>query len=79
MAVYWFTELGIHADAKKLVPYHIDWTQRVHHMAGPLSVTVSNRLLELGWIAKGKIRRSIQLTELGRKELYEKLQLEIQD
>jgi len=66
----WMREFGIEESkihkARPMIPWHIDWTERVHHMAGPVSVAITHRLLELGWIDRGKIHRSIVLTELGQ-------------
>ncbi|HLR65550.1 MAG TPA: winged helix-turn-helix domain-containing protein [Virgibacillus sp.] len=52
------------------IPYHIDWTERKHHIAGPFALAITKRLLDLGWIQEGSIRRSIQVTEIGRFEIW---------
>ncbi|ASK64186.1 transcriptional regulator [Virgibacillus phasianinus] len=51
------------------IPYHIDWTARKHHIAGPLALAITKRLLDLGWIEEGSTHRSIQVTEMGRSEI----------
>ncbi|NRD80932.1 helix-turn-helix transcriptional regulator [Bacillus sp. BRMEA1] len=69
----WLREFGIHPLPKKVnpeaVPLHIDWTVRKHHLAGPLAISITQRLIDLGWVEKGAIRRSIQLTNLGRSAI----------
>jgi DNA-binding transcriptional ArsR family regulator len=69
----WLREFGIHPIPKKVnleaVPHHIDWTVRKHHLAGPLSLLITQRLIDLGWIERGSIRRSIQVTNLGRSAI----------
>jgi DNA-binding transcriptional ArsR family regulator len=67
----WLREFGIEESkihkARPVIPWHIDWTERVHHMAGPLALAVTRRLFELGWIVQGQIRRSIVVTERGQE------------
>ncbi|UUZ96568.1 winged helix-turn-helix domain-containing protein [Paenibacillus sp. P25] len=70
----WFANLGMKASRKhKVIPHHIDWTERVRHLAGPVSVEMTKRMFELGWITRGEVRRSALLTESGRSALYEQL------
>lgn len=77
----WLREWGVGESAirgaRHGVPRHVDWTERVHHMAGPAARAVTERLLELGWIAKGPVRRSIVITELGSRKLAEELGLSV--
>lgn len=79
----WLREFGIEESkihkARPMIPWHIDWTERVHHIAGPVAVAITNRLLELGWIARGKIHRSIVLTERGREAFRRELGISVGD
>ena len=61
------------------VPRHVDWTERVHHMAGPIALAVTTHLLELDWIRRGPVRRSIVVTTLGREKLEQELGLNVDD
>ncbi|WP_196601223.1 ArsR/SmtB family transcription factor [Pectinatus frisingensis] len=64
----WLNNFGVNINAKKnhrVIPWHIDWTQRVHHMAGPIAVGLTNRLFELNLITRGSVHRSVKLTEHG--------------
>lgn len=67
----WIREFSIEESkirkARSVIPWHIDWTERVHHMAGPVALAITKRLFELGWIARGEVRRSIVVTELGQE------------
>lgn len=65
----WMKRFGINPSRKMdntVIPYHVDWTARKFHIAGPFALAITNRLLELGWIKHGKVHRSIQVTDLGQ-------------
>ena len=68
----WLKDFGIDEvkirKASSFIPWHVDWTERVHHIAGPIAVAITKRLLELGWITQGQVRRSIIITEQGKRE-----------
>jgi DNA-binding transcriptional ArsR family regulator len=49
--------------------YCIDWTEQAHHLAGPLGTAVTDRLFELGYLARGRVPRSVCLTPRGQDEL----------
>jgi len=46
--------------------YCVDWTEQAHHLSGPLGAAITDRLFELGWITRGVVPRSIQVTAEGR-------------
>jgi len=70
----WLLDFSIESLPQKVnlnaIPQHIDWTVRKHHMAGPLALAITRRLLDLGWIEQGSIRRSIRITEKGRQKIF---------
>jgi DNA-binding transcriptional ArsR family regulator len=43
----------------------LDWTQRRPHLSGALGAAITSRLLELGWIERGRARRSVRVTLAG--------------
>jgi len=45
----------------------LDWSERVHHLAGSLGGALLARLLELGWIARTPASRAVQVTLDGRQ------------
>jgi DNA-binding transcriptional ArsR family regulator len=47
----------------------LDWTERRHHIGGPLGRTITAGLLELGWVARCASSRALRLTETGRAGL----------
>jgi len=49
----------------------IDWTQRRQHLNGALAAAITARLFALGWIERGKRRRSVRVTEAGLDGLAE--------
>ncbi|MBM7646215.1 DNA-binding transcriptional ArsR family regulator [Scopulibacillus daqui] len=71
----WLRQFGIDPLPKNIdfnaVPHHIDWTVRKHHIAGPLALAITERLFELGWIKRGSIQRSVQITEIGHTKMLE--------
>lgn len=60
-----------------MIPYHVDWTARKSHIAGPFALALAKRLLALGWIKKGTIHRSIEVTEKGKQGFKEEFLLDI--
>jgi DNA-binding transcriptional ArsR family regulator len=49
----------------------LDWTERRRHLSGALAAAITTRLFETGWIERGPRRRSVVITEAGRKGLAE--------
>jgi DNA-binding transcriptional ArsR family regulator len=47
----------------------LDWTERAPHVSGALGAALLERLLELGWLARGRVPRGLVLTEAGRDGL----------
>ena len=68
----WLKDFGVDEvkirKASSFIPWHVDWTERVHHIAGPIALAITKRLFELDWITQGQIRRSIIVTEQGKRE-----------
>lgn len=46
----------------------VDWSEQRHHLSGPVGAALADRLLDLGWIRRGTVRRSILVTEAGARE-----------
>jgi DNA-binding transcriptional ArsR family regulator len=60
-------------DVRKLKPGRhgvacrcLDWTERRHHLAGPLGTRLLQRCCELGWLTRTQKSRAVQLTRKGR-------------
>jgi DNA-binding transcriptional ArsR family regulator len=73
----WFEALGLDLDAMRskrgVARQCLDWTERRHHLAGPLGVTLLSRMVALGWIETVAGSRAARLTTVGREELRERL------
>lgn len=60
----WGIEHGLLSTTRPL-RYCVDWTEEAHHLAGVLGAAVTTRLFDLGWIAKGKVPRGVEVTREG--------------
>jgi DNA-binding transcriptional ArsR family regulator len=80
----WFSELGIEVDTLKLTAAGVarqclDWTERRHHLAGPLGAALMARFIDLGWLRRDGASRAVSITPTGISELRRLLQIEILD
>ena len=75
----WLQQLGIHVNTARrgFARACLDWTERRHHVAGPLGTLLFKRFLELGWIARIHDGRAVRLTHRGRLELEQQLRLRL--
>ena len=81
--VVWFASvLGI--DATALLPGRhgvacrcLDWTERRHHLAGPLGTQMLRRCCDLRWLARTPSSRAVQLSPLGRDSLHRQLGISV--
>jgi DNA-binding transcriptional ArsR family regulator len=48
------------------VPWHIDWSERRHHVAGGLGAALADRLFELQWLVRNPTSRAVRLTAEGK-------------
>ncbi|MEJ3658097.1 helix-turn-helix domain-containing protein [Actinomycetes bacterium KLBMP 9759] len=72
--------LGVDVDAvadarsrRPLLRFCTDWTEQRHHLAGRLGAAVLDALLRQGWVAPTARRRALAVTDLGERELHERL------
>ena len=77
----WFAELGIaiptSGQAHRLAARRcLDWTERRHHLAGPLGTALLARMVELGWVRRSPGTRAVTVTPAGAKGLKESLGLD---
>ncbi|HKR44322.1 MAG TPA: helix-turn-helix domain-containing protein [Paraburkholderia sp.] len=76
----WFGELGLDVAALKpgrhgIARQCLDWTERQHHLAGPLGVALLTLLCERGWMRRTRASRAVQVTPRGWVDLRERLGL----
>ena len=76
----WFGGLGL--DVARIVPGRhgiarscLDWTEREHHLAGPLGTAFLARACALGWFRRSPSTRSIDVTSKGWDALGRQLGL----
>jgi DNA-binding transcriptional ArsR family regulator len=72
----WLRNFGIDETVLKkrgslVVPHHIDWSERRHHIAGELGAAIARRLFELEWIIRTPSSRAIRLTTTGQQALQD--------
>lgn len=72
----WFGDFGL--DITKIKPGRrglarqcLDWTERQHHLAGPLGRQFMDLLCDKGWIRRAKSSRAIEVTPKGWRGLQE--------
>jgi len=71
----WFAALGVDvgtATGRQC----LDWTERTHHIAGPLGRVLLQALCAAQWLRPVGASRRIEVTPLGWRELREQLQLD---
>ena len=78
----WFQSLGVELPDDIRVPNKfarrcLDWTERRHHLAGPLGCSLYKRLGELRWVVPIRGSRAVRVTLEGRSRLWELLRLPI--
>ena len=76
--VAWFGDVGLRVQdirptRRGLARQCLDWTERTHHLAGPLGVQFLNRLCEAGWVLRARNSRAVLVTPKGWQELHRRL------
>lgn len=77
----WFGEVGVDVAALKptrrgLARQCLDWTERNHHLAGPLGAAFLGALCEAGRLRRSRASREIEITPKGRIELKRRLDID---
>lgn len=77
----WFDGLGVDVAALKptrrgLARQCLDWTERQHHLAGPLGVQLMTLFCAKGWLRRHKHSRAVQVTPQGWTGLKQHLGIE---
>jgi hypothetical protein len=55
----------------------LDWSERRYHVAGFVGAEIWRRCLELGWLARQRDTRAVQVTAAGRRGLRDRLGIEL--
>ncbi len=74
----WFASIGLDvarlkATRRGLARQCLDWTERTHHLAGPLGVRFMSLMCEKGWLRRVNGSRAVQITPNGSTELRRRL------
>ncbi|MCI3204477.1 MULTISPECIES: helix-turn-helix transcriptional regulator [Pandoraea] len=82
--IEWFASLGL--DVTRITPTRrglarqcLDWTERQHHLAGPLGVQFLAVLCAKGWVRRDKASRAVQVTQQGARALKEQLGVDVHE
>lgn len=80
--IEWFGSMGM--DMTKLKPSRrglarqcLDWTEREHHLAGPLGVQFMSLMCTTGWLRRSPSSRAVQVTPKGWSALKEHIGVDI--
>jgi DNA-binding transcriptional ArsR family regulator len=70
----WFAEIGLDVTALKatrrgLARQCLDWTERTHHLAGPVGVRLMCTMCGNGWLQRARDSRAVQVTPKGQTAL----------
>jgi len=80
----WLREVGIECSALSkrgqiFAPHHIDWSERLHHVAGALGAALARRFFDLGWVRRVPTNRAVRLTKEGEQAFLKELGLRLTD
>ncbi len=69
--VAWLHTFGIAGGPRTkqgllFVPWHLDWSERKHHVAGAFGAALAGRLFELQWLERHPSSRAVHLTSDGK-------------
>lgn len=76
----WLKKIGMETEKSmysKSIPKHIDWTERKNHMAGPVALQITEKMIELSWIKNSEINRCLNLTKKGKSAFKTYLNMNI--
>lgn len=78
----WLARLGVDLHGIKpsrggLARQCLDWTERQHHLAGPLGVELMSILCTAGWLRRGRETRAVEVLPKGRHELRAQLGVDV--
>lgn len=79
----WFEDLGVSVGALRsprgVARQCLDWTERRHHLAGPLGVQLLEAMTARGWLALEPKGRAARLTPEGARALRDLLGVSLED
>src|SRR6185437_14198867 len=78
----WLAAVGLDLSGVKpsrggLARQCLDWTERQHHLAGPLGVELMSVLCAAGWLRRGRNSRAVEVLPKGRQQLRAQLGVDV--
>jgi DNA-binding transcriptional ArsR family regulator len=78
----WFGGLGLNVAALRptrrgVARQCLDWTERKHHLAGPLGVQLMRCFCDAGWLRRSDTTRTMQVTPKGRDAFRRQLGVDV--
>ena len=67
---------GLRPTRRGLARQCLDWTERSHHLAGPLGAAFLSALCEKGWLRRSRSSRAVDVTPKGQVELKRALDVD---
>jgi DNA-binding transcriptional ArsR family regulator len=69
--IAWLHTFGIASgplqkQGRLFAPWHLDWSERKHHVAGAFGAALADRLFELRWLERHPSSRAVRLTTEGK-------------
>lgn len=77
LAQFGIDPYGIKVSRGGLARQCLDWTERQHHVAGPLGVALMSALCTSGWLRRGRQSRVVEVLPTGRRELRSQLGVDV--
>lgn len=79
----WFASMGLDVDALNpgrhgIARQCLDWTERRHHLGGPLGVQFMAMLCSRNWLLRSDSSREIRVTAQGKDELERHLGIDLE-
>ncbi|NQE64661.1 helix-turn-helix transcriptional regulator [Caulobacter sp. RHG1] len=79
----WFEDLGVDVGALRsprgVARQCLDWTERRHHLAGPLGVRMLEAMTARGWFVLEAQGRAVRVTAAGERALRERLGVSLKE
>ena len=72
----WFNLAGLKPARRGLARQCLDWTERSHHLAGPLGAAFLRALCDEGWLRRSRTSRAVDVTPKGQLELKRALDID---
>lgn len=69
--------LGVAVPAEDEARCCVDWTEQRHHLAGALGRSLAEALVARGWVVRGQVPRSAEITRAGRAGLRRAFGVEV--